>query len=353
MREWIDEKIKYLDSRISKKYAIFEPTREFYEILGNIDVIPPLEEVLDNIDKNKSPYMTASEATESVAKHLGGTVPKIVFRQMQHAGRYQVGQNKRDIEISNDYKKKGKQLGTIIAHEITHDYLFSKQIILKDTHEHERLTDLASVMLGLGKLMLNGIEEKSFGRTKRLCYLSPSDLSYAYVKVNLHHGVPINNCLTNLTHDAFLLAKSAFNKIPINNIKLQIDGKKKKNKKSQSKIDKIKYLYNKINKNQDLLNKKALTLKIEPEDGETFVNLNNRNFHLDFERFIFRMEIELNDTNKELETEKKSISIKTKETTKQHLEELDKSINQREKETELYFEQLLDILAVQEKYFPN
>lgn len=44
----------------------------------------------------------------------------------------------------------------ILAHEITHKFLFDLNLILEDEKENEILTDIATVYLGLGKLMLNG-----------------------------------------------------------------------------------------------------------------------------------------------------------------------------------------------------
>ncbi len=362
MREWIDEKIDYLYSKISKEYVVFEPTKEFYDKLEKIDIIPPLKEVLENIDKNRSPYIMFGEATKSIEKHLERTVPKIEFHQLEQtvdvngriiAGKYQVGGDKREIEISSDYKKKGKQLGTILAHEIAHDFLFSIGIVLQDTIENERLTDLAAVMLGFGKLMLNGIEEKSMGATKKLCYLSSSDLVYAYAKVNLLYKVPIKNYYTNLDSVAYSLVKQ-YDKVNIKQFaEITIDNIEKKCSIIQINIDKIKEVHHQIFDNQNLINKNIGSLKIEASDSGVFINLNNSSFQLDFDGFISNANLKLADAKKRLNRNKDQISIDTVEVNIQDLEYFDAQLDQKKKEAEQYLGQLFEILAVQEKYFPK
>ena len=171
MKEWIDEKVEYLYSqigRIPQKDFLFEPTKDFYATLERIDLIPPLDEVFRNIENDKPPYVTFSAATESIAKHLERDVPRIEFQPLKStsngrniAGQIQIGGWSEKIEISSQFKAKALQLGRIFAHEISHDFLHARGIMLPTTEENERLTDLASFMLGLGKLVLNGMEERT------------------------------------------------------------------------------------------------------------------------------------------------------------------------------------------------
>jgi len=217
MKEWIDEKVDYLHSKIGGNFVLFEPTKEFYEKLEKIDIILPIEQVLKNIDENRPPYVTFDDATKSLEKHLGRRIPKIEFYPMGFgtningsyiAGKIQVRGESREIQISSDYKKKAKQLGTILAHELAHDFLFSIGTTLTNSDENEKLTDLASIMLGLGKLTLNGIEEKTDSGRKKLCYLSSSDLAYAYVKVNSLYKVTPKACFTNLDSATYSLIEN-------------------------------------------------------------------------------------------------------------------------------------------------
>lgn len=68
------------------------------------------------------------------------------------------GPHRSKIELCITNKHSPFVMGAILAHELTHFYLFNKGIILNDEIENERFTDLATVYLGLGKLTLNGYE---------------------------------------------------------------------------------------------------------------------------------------------------------------------------------------------------
>ncbi len=62
------------------------------------------------------------------------------------------------ILIHEKYKHDPLSLGAILAHEMMHLYLFRNNIVLPDSHENELLTDLASIEMGLGLLVLNGFQ---------------------------------------------------------------------------------------------------------------------------------------------------------------------------------------------------
>jgi len=360
MIEWIDGKIDYLHPKMDKKYALFEPTNEFYENLENIDEILSLDKVLRNIDENKPPYFTFDEATKGIEKHLGWSIPRIKFYPLERningrhtAGKIQVGGEIREIQISIDYKKKARQLGTILAHEIAHDFLFSKGIKLTNLDENEKLTDLTSIMLGLGKLALNGIEERKLSSIIKLCYLSSEDIAYAYVKFNSLNEVPIKNYFTNLKVETHSLVKSFFNETEIKKAIVEINSIKEKYSIAQKTLDEVKNANCQINNNQDLINKNIRNIKIDPADGIIFVDLNSYLFKFDIDNFISQLTIYLNDANKKLDNEQKNIAIDTIETTIQHLKNLDNTISQRENEAEGYLKKLFEALSIQEKYIPN
>jgi tetratricopeptide (TPR) repeat protein len=351
MNKWIDEKINYLNP-IVKKYTIFEPTSEFYNKLEKIDIIPSFEEVLHNINENKPPYVTFFEATKSIEKHLGWSLPRIEFHPLPYnivgngnyiAGKIQIGGNVREIQISSDYKKKARQLGTILAHEIAHDFLFSKGITNNNIDENEKLTDLTAIMLGMGKLTLNGIEERRQMLVKKLCYLPSSDLAYAYVKVNSLYKVLPNNYFTNLTLDAYSLVipfcTGNFSGVMINEIK-------EKCSIVQNMIYKVNEVYYQIRDNQELINQNIYNIKIEPEDGNLFVNLNSCIFQQEFENIILQTKLELTDVRVKLESEynfKAGVTL-------QHLKDCDIKISRKNNEVDVYLEKLFGILNKQEKY---
>jgi hypothetical protein len=62
------------------------------------------------------------------------------------------------IRINLTIKHNPYVLGAVLAHELAHHYLYTKELRLPTTEENEQFTDLATVYLGLGKLTLNGYE---------------------------------------------------------------------------------------------------------------------------------------------------------------------------------------------------
>lgn len=363
MKAWIDEKIDYLHPllcRVPTKDFIFEPTKEFYEKLGRIEVIPPIEVVLKNIDEDKPPFVTFDLATGDIAKHLGQNIPRIEFYPFKRninepniAGRIHVGGVSREIQISSDYKEKAKQLGTILAHEIAHDVLYSKDITLPDSNENEKLTDLTAVMLGLGKLFLNGMEEKTGGMTSKLCYLSLSDIAYAYVKINTLYKVPIDKYFPNLTHAAYSEIKTFLDEMEVKKSRSMMDGIKNKCSEVRIARDRVNKMHCQIRDNQELINKNIGSLNIEPEDSRIFVDLNSYSFQQNFETHISYIDGDLCKINNRLDSERERISADAIQSTLQSLRELDLQITRRKSEAERYLGQLFEALSTQEKYFPK
>ena len=363
MKEWINEKIDYLHrsiSRVPSGEFLFEPGKEFYDTLEKIDVIPPYNEFFERFDKGEKPFITFDAATDSIAKHLGRPIPPIKFHSFEYstnqsniAGKIEVGGASRDIYISSDYKMKARQLGTILSHEIAHDVLYSNGITLPDTYENEKLTDLTAIMLGLGKLFLNGMEERTGAMTKKLCYLSFSDIAYAYVTINARYNVPTDKYFPNLTRTARYMVESFVNETNVEMARSMLESVKERClevKNVKYSIDKI---YCQIVDNQELLNKNAGSIEITLDDSKIFVYLNSFSFHQDFESHISHMDGKISNINRKLGDEWKYTSINTIQNTLQRIKGLDLQINQIEKEMNRYLGQLFEMLSVQEKYFPK
>ena len=100
------------------------------------------------------------------------------------------GQKEVIIEVSKETVKYEAALLSTLAHEITHKFLNEKGLSVGDgiihQYENEILTDIATVFLGLGKIMLNGCEcrreyEDRMGRTTEIFttgYLNMEQLSF-------------------------------------------------------------------------------------------------------------------------------------------------------------------------------
>jgi hypothetical protein len=112
------------------------------------------------------------------------------------------------IQIPLFYAGKPLPLAAILAHELSHQLLALNGIWLKDENENERLTDAASIVAGLGKVVLNGTVTElaeATGETQLLGYLEPQMKVDLYARVNSIHGVPANAAEKHLTNAAINL----------------------------------------------------------------------------------------------------------------------------------------------------
>ena len=64
------------------------------------------------------------------------------------------------IEISEEIMESREAVLAVLAHEITHQYLYYNKVTIGSSsflvYENEILIDIATVFLGMGKIMLNG-----------------------------------------------------------------------------------------------------------------------------------------------------------------------------------------------------
>ena len=122
------------------------------------------------------------------------------------------------IEISDDTAKFNVAVLATLAHEITHKYLRINGISVGTgpIHEYESevLTDIATVFLGLGKLMLNGCEientrqeariDRTYNVTERLKsgYLDREQLAFVYRVVCAMRGTSNQDMVSGLSAEA-------------------------------------------------------------------------------------------------------------------------------------------------------
>lgn len=196
---WIDLNVDYLSRHfapVMQSWTLFDPTPEFYARLESGEE--------DDLEA----------ASEQLACHLKlASPPSVVYEwglrlDPKIAGQIQLKsepQSRSHIRIPLFYVGKPEALGAILAHELSHQAIAQEQIVCASLEELESLTDLASLALGLGKLVLNGIDIEvgvHTGETQSLGYLSPELKVYAYQKVNQLHQVSNNTALSNLTKQA-------------------------------------------------------------------------------------------------------------------------------------------------------
>lgn len=119
------------------------------------------------------------------------------------------------IEINVTNKHSPFIIGAILAHELTHHYLFSKNIYYDDENENEKLTDFATVFLGLGKLTLNGYAQINWTNNDkeykyRVGYLNTSDLALCLHTICKFRSLELEELTYNLNENSIDMLNSTF-----------------------------------------------------------------------------------------------------------------------------------------------
>jgi len=189
----LDTVHQHLSLNACSQWKLFDPTTVFYAKL----------ETGEDAD--------LEYVSHSICEHLGiVSAPLISYElnlrmQAHTAGeiRYVPG-HRSQIRIPLSAIGKPHPLGAILAHELTHEFLFQRAAFWANGEHHEEITDLASIALGLGKLVLNGMTGPSgFGapEIEVLGYISPESKVYAYQRIIAIHSVPDSESRINLTAD--------------------------------------------------------------------------------------------------------------------------------------------------------
>ena len=122
------------------------------------------------------------------------------------------------IEISEEILK---FKDVILAHEITHEYLYINNISFSNKYENEILTDIAAIFLGFGKLMLNGSENEDiwknyyFGGSTTITdklgigYLDRSKVAFVYLLVCSMRNISEKKYISNLSNKSIQLLEES------------------------------------------------------------------------------------------------------------------------------------------------
>jgi hypothetical protein len=181
-KQWVDEHLEMLSLRLKdfKPQPFYEPTEHIYERLESGD--------------EHDLQFVASE----ISSYLGlNPVPKVIYDwglKMEPDVAGQIIPAVYEIRIPFFYAGKRHAVGSILAHEMSHAFLFCQGIWLEKLDENELLTDLAAVFLGLGNLLRNGliVASNELGADVYLIgYLSPDLIDYGYQKVNASRSINI------------------------------------------------------------------------------------------------------------------------------------------------------------------
>lgn len=174
---------------LSPKLFFFKPTYRFY-FLCRKNIQNAADKILELCGlKNVSVRIIHERLTPSYALQCLGeystTVPGLT---------YSLSPSQFTIYIDKNYSSKVK--GAVLSHEIGHIYTAAKNIHFKTKGEEkakfsEQMTDLLTICLGLGELMLKGnsyhFVEEGVEYYGTLGYLKPKVLKYAqsYMKYML------------------------------------------------------------------------------------------------------------------------------------------------------------------------
>ncbi len=201
---WIESQFAYLNGRIgiyklgSKDDFFFDPTPGFYGFIAQGTTKALNEGIKILADFICSATCPIIEDWKGVSDPLitlsyDWTNDDVPPGLIKYNGPYH---SKIELNITN--KHSPLIMGAILAHELTHHYLDTKNVRLPKTEDNERLTDLATSFLGLGKLTLNGYEPISWeikrdGQTNRynynVGYLSAYEMAMIHLYITKYRSL--------------------------------------------------------------------------------------------------------------------------------------------------------------------
>ena len=117
--------------------------------------------------------------------------------------------NIQNIFINADTSEENEvQLYATLAHEISHHYLFSKNIYLQNSDKNEFLTELCAIYLGFGYLLLEGYRYKreKNNRIKKVGYISSKIVFDAIIQTAYIRKQNPQNICKNLNFPEDLIA---------------------------------------------------------------------------------------------------------------------------------------------------
>ncbi len=199
-------KVTFLEKSLGTKiqYQILDPFP-----LHSKDIIG-----IQNVGKIIANFIGLSDyifviSTNKLEKNTGG-----------HIG-LEYGKKQVFIEISEETLKFKDAILAILAHEITHEYLYINNISFSNKYENEILTDIAAIFLGFGKLMLNGSENEDiwknyyFGGSTTITdklgigYLDRSKVAFVYLLVCSMRNISEKKYISNLSNKSIQLLEES------------------------------------------------------------------------------------------------------------------------------------------------
>ena len=213
--EWINKQVGFLNMRLGI-YRLadggdffFDPTPGFYGFISQGStsalnegirmladhIIAPSSPLIEEWDGSANP-LTISDHDWSEQKGPPGMI-------------HYDGPLRSRIKIAITNAHTPHFMGAILAHELTHHFLANKEIGYPDEAENERLTDFATVFLGLGKLTLNGYDPIKWSVPRagqiitynyQIGYLSAREIADVMCRVCAFRSMSLSDVQSNLSH---------------------------------------------------------------------------------------------------------------------------------------------------------
>jgi hypothetical protein len=114
--------------------------------------------------------------------NIGKETKSDFIEEEKYAGLYKVrGFDHGEITIVNDRTFYLIHFLSVLAHEVTHNYLYHHHVNTPEKIDSEELTDLATIFLGFGSMILHGYEASS-ANSCRLGYIDVSTIRRAILQ---------------------------------------------------------------------------------------------------------------------------------------------------------------------------
>ncbi len=114
------------------------------------------------VEKKESGVKTHTVLIADNEGNIGEETKSEFIEEEKYAGLYKVrGYDHGEITIVNDRTFYLIHFLSVLAHEVTHNYLYHHQVTAPEEIGSEELTDLATIFLGFGSTILHGYEPSS------------------------------------------------------------------------------------------------------------------------------------------------------------------------------------------------
>lgn len=196
---WVHEEMKNLERVVSiiDPWSLFAPTHEIYGKLASGNQYE-LQVVVDLLGRhlNLSRVPAAKyDWSLKIPLHAGGQIRN-------------PGSEVSVIRIPFSSVGKPYAIGATLAHEMSHHLLALNEMYYPDVDENEKITDLTSIAVGFGKLVLNGLALEASGVdgvALDLGYIGTDTKLFSYLLTCTQHRISSFDTHSHLAKDVVIL----------------------------------------------------------------------------------------------------------------------------------------------------